>query len=297
MAPDIKGKLFALFCAFLWAIAVILFKKSGEKLSPLALNLFKTSVAIILIFPILLFEDLGSIIKNISFLDFTALFISGIVGIAVADSMFFKSLNLIGAGMIAIVDCIYSPMTILLAFLFLAEKITLSSIIGSILVAIAVIIGAYHKAEKNTDLKTSIIGIFYGLFAIFLMVISVIIMKPVLQKTSVLFITEFRFISGLVGIFILIFLKKNRKDIFISSIKKSNFKYALPGTVVGNVIAMILWISAFKLTDINSAAILNQTNTIFIIILATIFLKEKFSFKKFLSTVLAFSGALIAIIF
>jgi len=53
MSPDLIGKTFALLCAIIWAIAVILFKKSGEKLSPMSLTLYKTIIAIILIFPLI----------------------------------------------------------------------------------------------------------------------------------------------------------------------------------------------------------------------------------------------------
>jgi drug/metabolite transporter (DMT)-like permease len=63
------------------------------------------------------------------------------------------------------------------------------------------------------------------------------------------------------------------------------------------VLAMTLWIAAFKLTNINIAAILNQTNTIFIIILASVFLNEKFTLRKLIATILAFSGSIIVILY
>jgi len=298
MSPDLIGKLFALLCAVLWAVAVILFKKSGEKLSPIALNLYKTSVALIMILPLVIIENLFfHSINELSLYDYISLIASGIIGIAIADSLFFKSLNVLGAGLTAIVDCVYSPMTILLAFVFLSEKISLAVVVGSILVAFAVLIGAYQKNTKSLKITKTIIGIFYGISGIFLMVISVILMKPVLQKASVFFVTEIRLLSGLIGILVLIFFRKDRKKLFRSSISKSNFKYALPATILGNVLAMTLWIAAFKLTNINIAAILNQTNTIFIIILASVFLNEKFTLRKLIATILAFSGSIIVIMY
>ncbi|RKZ05653.1 EamA family transporter, partial [bacterium] len=42
------GKLFALLSALTWAVAVILFKKSGERVPPFALNLFKAGVSVLL---------------------------------------------------------------------------------------------------------------------------------------------------------------------------------------------------------------------------------------------------------
>lgn len=296
MSPDLIGKIFALLCAILWAIAVILFKKSGEKLSPMSLTLYKTIIAIILIFPLIFLEDISNNISNLSLTEYIPLIVSGILGIAIADSLFFKSLNMIGAGLTAIVDCVYSPMTLFLSFLFLSEKITLAMILGSILVAAAVLIGAYQKDKNNLEIKHTIIGIIYGVTGIILMVISVILMKPILAKTSIFFVTEIRMIAGLFGIIILILFRKNRSKLFKSVFSKSNFKYALPASILGNVIAMSLWVAAFKLTDINSAAILNQTNTIFIIILASLFLNEKFTSRKFISLFLALSGTIIVLL-
>ena len=43
------GEFYSLSSAFIWAVAVILFKKSGESLNPFALNLFKNVLALTLL--------------------------------------------------------------------------------------------------------------------------------------------------------------------------------------------------------------------------------------------------------
>ena len=49
MDKPLLGAAFALMAAFSWAFAVILFKRCGEKVSPLALNLFKNVAALVLL--------------------------------------------------------------------------------------------------------------------------------------------------------------------------------------------------------------------------------------------------------
>ncbi|MBT3222936.1 MAG: EamA family transporter, partial [Proteobacteria bacterium] len=44
------GEVYAISCALLWAIAIILFRKSGEQIQPVALNLFKGTVGLPLFF-------------------------------------------------------------------------------------------------------------------------------------------------------------------------------------------------------------------------------------------------------
>jgi drug/metabolite transporter (DMT)-like permease len=59
---------------------------------------------------------------------------------------------------------------------------------------------------------------------------------------------------------------------------------------------MTLWVAAFKYTSVNSAAILNQTSTIFIVILAAIFLKERFTRRLFIATILAIAGSILVLL-
>ena len=49
MDKPLLGATFALLAALVWSFAVILFKRSGEKVAPLSLNLFKNTVALTLL--------------------------------------------------------------------------------------------------------------------------------------------------------------------------------------------------------------------------------------------------------
>ena len=55
--------------------------------------------------------------------DYAVLALSGIVGIALSDTFFHRCLNLVGAGLNSIIDCLYSPMVAVAAFLMLGERL------------------------------------------------------------------------------------------------------------------------------------------------------------------------------
>ena len=59
---------------------------------------------------------------------------------------------------------------------------------------------------------------------------------------------------------------------------------------------MTLWVGAFKFTAVNSAAVLNQTNTVFVVVLASVFLKETFTRRRLLATILAVAGSLLVLL-
>ena len=118
------GEVFSLCSAVFWALAVVMMKSIGEKVHPVALNLFKNTLGAILIGLTLVI--IGEPLINPGFItreDYIRLFISGIIGIGLADILFLHSLNIIGAGISALVDMVYSPFVILFAYLLLGEQL------------------------------------------------------------------------------------------------------------------------------------------------------------------------------
>jgi len=161
ISTDLLGKAFAFLCALLWAFAVILFKKSGEDLKPLSLNFYKSSISSILMIPVLIFGGIKLLPPELLFNDYIILIISGILGIALSDTFFFKSLNLLGAGLTAIVDCLYSPVIIILSFIFLMTPITFIEITGGFLVIFAILVATLKLKEQERSSRDLLRGFTY----------------------------------------------------------------------------------------------------------------------------------------
>ena len=58
---------------------------------------------------------------------------------------------------------------------------------------------------------------------------------------------------------------------------------------------MVLWLAGMKYTQVSIAALLNQTSTVFIVIMAAIFLKEGITLRKAISVGLAVLGSILVI--
>ncbi len=65
------------------------------------------------------------------------------------------------------------------------------------------------------------------------------------------------------------------------------------GSILGTFLSVIFWLAGYKYTLAGRAAIYNQLSTIFIIIMAAIFLKEAMTRRKWLAITCALSGALL----
>ena len=71
----------------------------------------------------------------------------------------------------------------------------------------------------------------------------------------------------------------------------SKWKFAIPASFLGTYLAMTMWVGGMKYIEVSKAALLNQLSTIFIFILAIIFLKEQLTKRRVAAIVTALTGA------
>lgn len=279
--------------ALFWSVAIILFKKSGDNFSPMALNLFKCTVTLILLIPTLLLCGIDFFPDKPAY-DWIMFCVSGLLGIALADTLFFMSLSRLGAGMTAIVDCLYLPIVIFISFVFLDEILGIKGLFGATLVFIAIFVGSASKKGISVTGIDFFIGIILGILAISLIAGSIVMLKRLLEDTNVLWASFARVLAGTLGLYLIVLLSPGRKRLLAELYPSKTWFSALPASVAGNYIAMIAWLAGMKYTMVSVAAVLNQLSTVFIFILAAIFLKEPVTLPRVSATILAVSGAILA---
>ncbi|WP_300460100.1 DMT family transporter [Desulfobacula sp.] len=290
------GSVLSLCSAFFWASAVILFKKSGDVFSPVSLNIYKSFVALILV-------SLTMLMLNIPFFpdkplnDWLLLSVSGFLGITLADLFFFMALNRLGASILGIVECFYLPCVIFFSFILLDETLSIGAIVGSFLILTAVFVGSMTKKTLNDtpDNKSSLSAILIGCLSMGFVAIGIVMIKELLEQTDVFWATLVRVMAGTVSLFVIVLCHPKRRQ-YLQELKFSKAWFtAFPASVSGNYLALLCWVGGMKYTTASRAAILNQMSTIFIFILAAVFLKEKITVNKSIAILLALIGACLTI--
>ena len=290
------GELLSITTAVIWAFAVTLFKKSGESVHPLALNAFKNLLAMVLFIPTIWLLGQALLIPadgNV----YLILLLSGAIGIGIGDTLFFKSLNLLGAGLTGIVVCFYSPFIILFSFIWLQESLTPLQLLGVLLIISAILIATLRQRVAEITPRRIVAGIVYGFIASAAMAIGVVLMKPLLGLYPVIWVAEIRLLGGMVVLLLVLLLHGRRKNIINSLISTRNWRYTLAGSFFGAYLAMLIWIAGIKYTQASIASALNQTSTIFIFIFAGLILKEPITLRRALGIILAFTGAFLVSFF
>jgi drug/metabolite transporter (DMT)-like permease len=286
------GEFFALLTALIWAMAVILLKRSGENVPPFTLNLFRVVLSTALLLPTVVLAG-ESRWDGWSASDIAILFASGIIAIAISDTLFHMSLNVVGAGISAIIDCLYSPLTVLLAMLLLNERLGALQLLGMILVISGVLAASRHHPPHGVTPRQLLTGVFWGVLAMVALAIGIVIAKPVLDRTPVLWATAVRQLGCLLVMAPAALLSRQRRTILSVFRPSATWRVSVPAAVLGSYLALICWIAGMKYTKVGIAAILNQTSTIYILILAAIFLRERFTLRKAIASVIAVVGILL----
>ncbi|NLI16189.1 MAG: DMT family transporter [candidate division Zixibacteria bacterium] len=283
------GELLSFLTAFVWAMAVILFKKSGETVHPIALNMFKNILAMVLLLPTMLMfgED---VFYSAPADEYWWLIISGAIGIGVGDTLFFKGLNLLGAGLLSIVDTLYLPMVIFLSIIWLGESLSIWQFVGVAAIIGAIILATYEKRNQKLSRRNLIWGTFYGLMAMAAMAVSIVFTKPLLERSPIIWLTEVRLVGGVITLLIVFAFHKSKKQILISLTHIHGLKYMFWGSFLGAYLSMMIWLTGMKYAQASVASALNQTSNVLIFVLAALFLKERFNFRRIAAIVIAMTG-------
>lgn len=284
------GDLYAVITAVCWSSAVILFDISTKNFTAIQLNVLKNFIGVFgFILTIILFSIPS---PNFSQQDIFTLALSGFLGILIADGLFLESLRRLGSGISAVVSTIYTPTVFIIAYILFNETINLHSYIGGVLVLGGITISVFQppKTIKKRDLY---IGILFGIMANILTAYSVLIIKPIMKNNSVIYIALYRFSIGFIFGILINILKSGIKQVIQKFKQGLTNQYVILGAFLGTYLSVIFWLAGYKYTLAGRAAIYNQLSTVFIIILARVFLKEPMTSNKIVGVSLAIFGAMI----
>jgi len=234
-----------------------------------------------------------SLFQPVSSRDYLILFISGALGIGIADTLFFKSLNLLGASLVAIVDCLYSPFIICLSIIFLGESLNLFQVIGLVMILSAVLTITKPSSSNKLSRRNLVLGVLFGALAMAANAAGIVLVKPLLERFSLIWVAEMRLLAGAIVLGLVLLLHPARKKITSSLNSVGRWPYTLSGSFFGAYLSMVLWLGGMKYTQASISASLNQTSNIFIFVFAAIFLKETINSQKVLAIILAVAGAFI----
>ncbi len=278
----------ALGSAATWAVGVILARQLGNTVPPLALTLLKNALVLLLLLPVALVLFAGHW-PRLPLAEVAWIMASGVIGIAIADTLYFRALNELGAGRMGIIGNLYSPLVLLLGFVFLDERLRPVQWLGFALVGGGVLLVARQPGQWQTHPRHVLRGVLIGALSIALMAVAIVMVKRSLESHPLLWVTTLRLLGALVGLLLLMCLPALRRSARFDPATLSWPRLATAAGV-GQGLSMLLWLGGYKYTSASVAAILNESASVFLVVLAALWLREPLGRRAVAGVALTFAG-------
>jgi drug/metabolite transporter (DMT)-like permease len=224
--------------------------------------------------------------------DYILLLVSGAIGIGISDTLFFMTLNRVGAGLQAIINTSYSPSIIILSYIFIGERLTPIQLIGVVLILNAVLSVGWMRGTPKKHLPTRVLvfGIFLGILATSTQAVSIVMIKPTLGSYPLIWANCWRLLGGLVMTLLLLPLLPQRRQALASLHNLRVWRVMIPGVVMGTYVSLLFWLGGMKYTLASTASALNQTATLWTFLLAALLLREPVTWKRVAGLFLGLGG-------
>jgi drug/metabolite transporter (DMT)-like permease len=143
----------SIFTSFLWGASPVIQKQLLKKFDKKTLMLFYSSANVLFVTLMMSFynNNLYSDLKSLNTYDIFLVFAYTFFTIFMANLIFLEVLKYNNAHEVAAIEGIYPFFTLLLAYLFLKEKITIFGVLGVILVVLGVVCISMNDSEFKLE--------------------------------------------------------------------------------------------------------------------------------------------------
>jgi drug/metabolite transporter (DMT)-like permease len=271
----------AVVTALLWAGSTVTLRDPLKEIDPLSVNTLKTLFAALSMLPI--FFVSGEIFN--SQIDLYGLFlvtIAAILGFGLGDTLFLRSISLIGVSKSYTIAYTFPFFTMLLGIIILGEPFLMNRLVGITFTFLGIILVVTEKSEK---VRISSKGIILALTTSIIWSVAMTIAALGLTTTSTISANTIRYPFLLL---VLAFLsrpwaKKNRIS------QKNLTLLAISGTL-GMAVGGVTFLYSIQLIGVSKATALGASSPFWALIMSALWLKEKVTWRVMLAAIIIVFG-------
>lgn len=298
------GEIFGLGAACMWAIGSMFF--SRVRVSAAAMNLFKNGLgaALLLLTLVLLSTPSGISMTRVGADAWLYLCASAVVGLAIGDTCYFRSLQILGPRRALVVTMVAPPGAVLLGWAVLGETQSGLAAIGVVqtLVGVAWVVRERGVANESAGHfpASPVAGIAYGVVGALCQAVGALWTKQGIQALQLADAArpalEASFVrltvAALVGL--VIGTATRRLHEWAQQIRAPGvFARLTPGAFCGTFLGIWFSLLAFQHTSIGVASTLTSTSPIFVMPLVWYFLRQRITSRALLGTAVAIGGVIL----
>lgn len=293
------GELAGLLTSFFWALSSVFFTKGGRQIGSVNVNRIRLVFAVILIMLAHLVTQGSLLPLNASPERWLWLGLSGFAGLVVGDSFLFQAYVLVGNRLGTLMAALSPVIGVLLAWIFLGERLALAQIGGVALsiagVALVVLTSRTHNGVPH-DRHRFVLGLLCGLGGAVGQAAGLALAKkglaggfPPVSGVAI------RILVSMVVIWLVALVLGQVRSTLMAARNPQALLTVGAGAVVGPFIGVWLSMVAVQLTYVGIASTLTSLAPIFVLPISKFVFKESVERWAVLGTVVAVAG--VAIIF
>jgi len=293
------GEYAALLTAVFWTITALAFESASKRIGSLAVNLLRLLLAIVFLGVYSwitrgLFFPTDASLHNWGWLS-----LSGLIGFVIGDLALFQAFVLIGARVSMLIMSLVPPMTALISWVFLDEKLSLLNFGGMMLILTGialVILGRSEQDEKSKSwfsVNYAAKGLFFALLGAAGQAIGLVMSKYGMGDYDAFASSQIRVLAGAAGFVLLFFVIKKWSLISNAMHDRPALRILLLGAFFGPFLGVSFSLLAVQNTEAGIASTLMSVTPVLIIAPAVIFFKEKLLVKEVIGAILAVAGVAI----
>jgi len=288
------GELAAMGTSFCWAGGSLLFSMAGRRIGSYNVNKLRLPIAAVFLTTVLMIIYGNPFPSGINQHALIYLSLSGIVGLAIGDTFYFRCLVILGPRLGSLMMALAPVMTALIAFFMIDERLSLMAIAG---IAVTLAGVGWVTTDKKDDGKldrregSKAFGVLMGVIGAFGQALGLVLAKEGMgQDFNPMSATLIRMITATIAIWI---VASFRGEIVrtLKALADRRCLAALSGAAfLGPTIGVWLSLVAVQHTQAGIAATLMSTFPVVIIPLLMIVYKERPSYRSVLGAIIAVAG-------
>ena len=269
----------ALLTALAWAASTTILKFLTAKIDTLSLNALRLWFGSVPILSFVFIWGKGFDFIHTPFLPLFFVASSGILALAIGDTIFIKSLTFIDASRaFPITQCTFLLLTMTVSLLFLEESFTWVNIIG----AIFVVVGVYLVAVAGKEAKTSsyggmnVKGVILALIASLAWTAGAVTLKLGVTEMDAFVAAAIRTPASAIAITGLVISRSRKREILqFKKYGRRNMALAFGGGALSYGVASVSYAAAMQLIGAGKTVLITAVAPIFILPFSIVLLKEQ----------------------
>ena len=292
---DLTGQLAALGAAASWAVTAIVIEGAARRIGSLTVNLVR------LVFGFALLSLAASIARGIPLpVDATAhnwawLGISGLIGFTFGDLCLYRAYLVLGPRLSSLMMSLVPPMTALIGWAALGEKLTGRDLLGMTLTVTGIgwAILERGKGTESGPLTVSLAGVALGFGGALGQAVGLILSKIGMAGYHTLASNQVRVLAGAVGYALLFFALRWWPNVRTGLRDGKAVSLCALGAVFGPFLGVSLSLVAVRETVAGVAASIMALTPVLIIPLVIVLRKERVGIGGFAGALIAVTGVVL----